>query len=164
MPARHPGRPPPRGRHNNTNSGRREAKVLTVHIAAALPPGMIRRGVRIEGSYAMVDEPVRYAVVGLGRAGWGIHVHQLRGRADARIVAVVDPVEQRREQAHDEFNCKTYKDLGPMLSQAEVEVVVIATPSVAHAAETKRALKSGKHVVAEKPMAMSLAEVAWMIS
>ena len=111
----------------------------------------------------MVDEPVRYAVVGLGRAGWGIHVHQLRGRADARIVAVVDPVEQRREQAHDEFNCKTYKDLGPMLSQAEVEVVVIATPSVAHAAETKRALKSGKHVVVEKPMAMSLAEADSMI-
>src|SRR5688500_19522348 len=134
MPARHPGRPPPRGRHNNTNSGRREAKVLTVHIAAALPPGMIRRGVRIEGSYAMVDEPVRYAVVGLGRAGWGIHVHQLRGRADARIVAVVDPVEERRNEAVAEFSCEADASLAKMLKQHadNVDGIVIAPSSADH--------------------------------
>ena len=38
-----------------------------------------------------MNEPIRYAVVGLGRSGWNIHVEQLRGRSDAKIVAVVDP-------------------------------------------------------------------------
>jgi predicted dehydrogenase len=52
-----------------------------------------------------VSDAVRYAVVGLGRAGWDIHVHQLRGRADAKIIAVVDPLEERRNEAAAEFGC-----------------------------------------------------------
>src|SRR2546423_8116067 len=108
-------------------------------------------------------DAIRYAVVGLGRAGWDIHIHQLRGRADAQIVAVVDPVEQRRKQAADEFACKTYTSLSKMLKQDDVEVVVIATPSASHGRDTKKALRAGKHVIVEKPMAMSLAEADSMI-
>ena len=84
----------------------------------------------------MSDNAVRYAVVGLGRAGWGIHVHQLRGRADAKIVAVVDPVKARREEAASEFGCKAYESLSDILRHGDVEVVVIATPSAAHAEES----------------------------
>ena len=108
-------------------------------------------------------DAIRYAVVGLGRAGWDIHIHQLRGRDDARIVAVVDPVEQRRKQAADEFGCKTYTSLSKMLKQEDVEVVVVATPSVDHGRDTKKSLRAGKHVIVEKPMAMSLAEADSMI-
>ncbi len=108
-------------------------------------------------------EPIRYAIVGLGRAGWAIHVHQLRGRADSKIVAVVDPLEERRNEAVAEFQCKAYTSLGKMLKQADVEVVVVATPSVEHGRDTKKALRAGKHVVVEKPMAMTLAEADSMI-
>lgn len=81
---------------------------------------------------------IRYAVIGLGRAGWGIHVHQLRGRADARIVAVVDPVEARRDEAAAEFNCRAYPSLGKLLKQADdVDVVIVATPSANHAVSNK---------------------------
>ena len=111
---------------------------------------------------------VRYAVVGLGRAGWGIHVHQLRGRADSRIVAVVDPVEERRSEAVAEFECAAYESLELMLARhaaaADVDVVVIATPSADHARDTRAALRAGKHVVCEKPMAMSLDEADAMIA
>lgn len=111
----------------------------------------------------MSDEPIRYAIVGLGRAGWDIHVRQLRGRADARIVAVVDPVAERRDQAAAEFGCKAYARISQMLRQDEVETVVIATPSVMHGPDTKKALRAGKHVVVEKPMALSVAEADGMI-
>lgn len=111
----------------------------------------------------MSEEAIRYAIVGLGRAGWGIHVHQLRGRTDAKIVAVVDPVEARRNEAAAEFGCKTYTSLARMLKQDDVEVVVVATPSADHGRDTKKALRAGKHVVVEKPMAMSLAEADSMI-
>ena len=67
----------------------------------------VRRGVCAVSESSVV----RYAVVGLGRAGWGIHVHQLRGRADSRIVAVVDPVEERRDEAVAEFQCRAYPSL-----------------------------------------------------
>jgi predicted dehydrogenase len=110
------------------------------------------------------EQIIRYAVVGLGRAGWGIHVHQLRGRGDARIVAVADPVEERRDEAAAEFGCKTYTSLPKLLKQDDVDVVVIATPSADHAGDTKKALKAGRHVVVEKPMATSLAEADAMIN
>jgi predicted dehydrogenase len=109
------------------------------------------------------DEAIRYAVVGLGRAGWDIHVNQLRGRRDAKIAAVVDPLRERREQAAGEFGCETYDSLERMLKQRDVEVVVVATPSKDHASDTKLALRAGKHVVCEKPMAMNLGEADAMI-
>jgi predicted dehydrogenase len=90
-------------------------------------------------------------------------VHQLRGREDAKIVAVVDPVAERREQAGAEFGCKTYTSLSKMLKQDDVEVVVIASPSNRHGPDTKAALRAGKHVAVEKPMAMSLSEADSMI-
>ncbi len=111
-----------------------------------------------------MSEIVRYAVVGLGRAGWDIHVHQLRGRSDAKIVAVVEPVAARREEAAAEFGCKAYESLGELLKQEDVNVVVIATPSTGHAAECIAALRAGKHVVVEKPMAVSLGEADAMIA
>jgi predicted dehydrogenase len=110
-----------------------------------------------------VSEPIRYGVVGLGRAGWDIHVRELRPRADARVVAVADPVAERREQAVAEFGCKAHPNLAKLLKQDDVEVVVIATPSVSHAADTKKAFAAGKHVVVEKPMAMSVPEADAMI-
>jgi predicted dehydrogenase len=109
------------------------------------------------------NDPIRYGIVGLGRAGWEIHVRQLRDRADARIVAVVDPVAERRDQAEKEFGCRSYAQLAQMLKQADVEVAVIATPSVMHGPDTKKAFKALKHVVVEKPMAMSVAEADGMI-
>lgn len=111
-----------------------------------------------------MSDPIRYGVVGLGRAGWGIHVHELRPRADAKIVAVADPVAERRDQAAGEFGCKAYPTLAKLLKQDDVEVVVIATPSVSHAPDAKKTLAAGKHVVVEKPMAMSVAEADSMIA
>jgi scyllo-inositol 2-dehydrogenase (NADP+) len=109
------------------------------------------------------EQPIRYAVVGLGRAGWNIHVHQLRGRPDAKIVAVADPADERRDEAAAEFGCKTYPNIKPLLKHDDVDVVVVATPSVNHGPDSIAAMKAGKHVVVEKPMAMSMAEADRMI-
>jgi predicted dehydrogenase len=65
---------------------------------------------------------------------------------------------ERRAQAESELGCKTYSSLAKLLKQDDVEVVVIATPSFQHARDTKKALAAGKHVVCEKPMALSLSE------
>src|SRR5215218_6681678 len=93
----------------------------------------------------LTEASLNYAVVGLGRAGWGIHVHQLRGRPDARIVAVVDPVEERRNEAKAEFGCRPYTSLGRLLAaEQDVDVVVIATPSSDHARDTKKSLRAGR--------------------
>src|SRR5438477_66299 len=94
-------------------------------------------GFRVKGlSMSVENEPIRYGVVGLGRAGWDIHVRQLRARSDAKIVAVADPMEQRREQAKAELNCAAHDSLRKLLRRDDIEVVVIATPSDQHAKDT----------------------------
>jgi predicted dehydrogenase len=85
-------------------------------------------------------------------------VAALRDRPDAKIVACADPIPERRKQAEEELGCKSYSSLSKMLKDDNVEVIVIATPSMQHARETKQALKAGKHVVCEKPMALTLSE------
>ncbi|MDP6353736.1 MAG: Gfo/Idh/MocA family oxidoreductase [Planctomycetota bacterium] len=112
----------------------------------------------------MSIEPVRYGVVGLGRSGWNIHVKNLRPRDDAKIVAVSDPLEERRQEAADEFGCETYESIEEMLKQDDIEVAVIATPSVLHGPDTLKTFAAGKNVVVEKPMAMTVAEADQMIA
>ena len=112
----------------------------------------------------MASEPVRYGVLGLGRAGWSIHIRQLRDREDAVVAAVADPVEQRRQEAKDEFDCATYATLEEMLADENVEVVVVATPSITHPSDSIAALEAGKHVVCEKPMATSVEDADAMIA
>lgn len=112
----------------------------------------------------MSVEPIRYGVVGLGRSGWGIHIKDLRPRPEAKIVAVVDPLAERRQEAIDEFGCQAYEHFEDMLEQDDIEVAVIATPSVNHCPETIAALQAGKHVAVEKPMAMNVDEADRMIA
>ncbi len=117
-----------------------------------------------QSSFGGDGQPIRYAIVGLGRAGWEIHVNQLRGRPDARITAVADPLAERRDQAVAEFECRAYDSLAKLLKKSDdIDVVVIATPSAHHAADTKRCFKAGRHVVVEKPMAASVAEAESMV-
>ena len=112
----------------------------------------------------MSTDPIRYGMVALGRAGWDIHVRQLRARPGARIVAVAEALEERRRQGADELGCRAYACLEDLLAQDEVEVVVIATPSACHGPDTVAALRAGRHVVVEKPMAMTVAEADAMVA
>jgi scyllo-inositol 2-dehydrogenase (NADP+) len=112
----------------------------------------------------MSTEKLRFGIVGLGRSGWNIHVSNLRPREDAKIVAVSDPLEERRQEAADEFGCQTYDSIDEMLKQDDIDVAVIATPSVMHGPDTLKSFAAGKHVVVEKPMAMNVAEADQMIA
>jgi len=111
----------------------------------------------------MIGNSIQYAVVGLGRSGWGIHVAQLRERTDAKIVAVADPLEARRQQAQDELGCLAYESLDELLGQKEVDVMVITTPSTVHTSDAIKALAVGYHVVVEKPMALNVTDAETMI-
>lgn len=107
--------------------------------------------------------PIKIAVVGLGRAGWDIHVRRLRGNKRFVVSAVADELPERCEEARRELGCAAFPDLKSLLRKAEAEVVVIATRSIDHGPMTIAALRSGRHVICEKPMAMNTAEGRLMI-
>jgi len=109
-------------------------------------------------------KPITVAVAGLGRAGWDIHVAAMRGRRAFRITAVCDPEADRRAEAAAEFKCETFDDYKDMLRKADAEVICIATHSRDHCPHTIAALRSGRHVLVEKPMAMDLRQADRMIA
>ncbi|MEM1508130.1 MAG: Gfo/Idh/MocA family oxidoreductase [Candidatus Bathyarchaeia archaeon] len=111
-----------------------------------------------------MEDQIRVGIAGLGRSGWNIHAKAFEKLADKyRVVAVTDPIEERRREATEKFGCRAYSDFDSFVEDKEVELAVIATPSYLHAPQTIKALESGKHVVCEKPMATSLAEADAMI-
>ena len=104
------------------------------------------------------NDAVSTAIVGLGRAGWNIHVKALRERKDYRVVAVADPAEERRRQAEEELGAAAFSSIEELLSGSDAELVVVATASAHHVPHSVAALAAGRHVVVEKPMAGNSAD------
>ena len=112
----------------------------------------------------MPPVPIRVGIAGLGRSGWDIHANLLAPLPDRfQIVAVVDDSAERRDQAVERFDCQAYTAYDDLVRDPAVELLVVALPSYLHGEATIAALAAGKHVVCEKPMAVSLAEADAMI-
>ena len=100
-----------------------------------------------------MKQPLGVAVVGVGR--WGTNLLRAIGTIPAaRITAVCDIDRQRLEGAGRQLpGARQATDLGELLGCADIDAVVIATPSDLHAAHATQALAGGRHVFVEKPMA-----------
>jgi predicted dehydrogenase len=97
--------------------------------------------------------PITVGVIGLGRAGWDIHVRRIRDRKDFKVVAVAEPDPERRKQAEDELGAKSFETIDELLAGSRAELIVVATASVDHVPHSIKALEAGRHVLVEKPMA-----------
>ena len=112
-----------------------------------------------------MEEIVRVGIAGLGRSGWDIHATGLEGLANRyRIEAVSDPREERRQEAVDRFGCRAYVAFDELIGDENLDLVVVATPSHLHAEHAEAVLTSKRHVVCEKPLAGSLAELDRVIA
>ena len=104
-------------------------------------------------------KPIRLGIVGLGRAGWGMHCRELEGRERKfKIVAACDLIAERRERMAERYGCATYGCVEDLVADPNVEMVDIATRSVDHCTHALLALRAGKHVLLEKPMTATYAE------
>jgi UDP-N-acetyl-2-amino-2-deoxyglucuronate dehydrogenase len=98
----------------------------------------------------------RVGVVGCGRISAN-HFGAIRKVDGLRLVAVCDTVEERARAAGEAEGVPWFASADEMLAGAECDVVVIATPSGLHPEHGIAAARAGKHVITEKPMAISLA-------
>lgn len=105
---------------------------------------------------------LRLGVIGLGRA-FTLMLPGLRLHPGYTLVAAADPNEDNRRRFADEFGAKVYETDEAMCRDGGVDAVYIATPHQWHAANTCTAAAAGKHVLVEKPMALSLADCRAMI-
>ncbi len=111
----------------------------------------------------MVAGPtLRLGVIGLGRA-FTLMLPGLRAHRRYALVAAADPNEDNRRRFAAEFGAKVYETEQAMCRNGGVDAVYIATPHQWHAANTLVAAAAGKHVLVEKPMALSIADCYTMI-
>jgi UDP-N-acetylglucosamine 3-dehydrogenase len=92
------------------------------------------------------------AVIGTG--GWGKnHVRVYKELASIELVAICDVNAERAKDIASQFGVKAYTNSTRMLKNKEIEAVSVCTWSTKLAREALKALKAGKHVLVEKPMA-----------
>lgn len=109
-------------------------------------------------------ETIRVGIIGQGRSGRDIHGMYLKTDAHYRIVAVADPIAERRQRAVAEYGCEAHADYHELLARKDLDLVVNATFSHLHVPITREALLAGHNVLCEKPLARRAAEVDNLIA
>ena len=109
------------------------------------------------------NTPLRLGVIGLGRAA-ALMIPGLTGHPHVRLTAGADPNPLARERFEAEFGGRAYPDAEGLCAGGLVDAVYIATPHAQHAPDVLVAARYGKHVLVEKPMALTLADCRAMTS
>lgn len=105
--------------------------------------------------------PLRLGVAGLGRA-FVLMAPALRN-PKIQLAAAADPRAEARARFAAEYSGRAYETVAELCSDPAVEAIYVATPHQFHAEHVEIAARHGKHVLVEKPMALSLAECRRMI-
>jgi UDP-N-acetyl-2-amino-2-deoxyglucuronate dehydrogenase len=107
-------------------------------------------------------EPVKFAVVGCGHIGKR-HAEMIARNAEAELVALIDTKDKAALNI-DNYNVPFFQSLDAFLQSAiETDVINIATPNGSHATQALQSLQANKHVVIEKPIALTKADAEKII-
>ncbi len=106
---------------------------------------------------------LRIGVIGLGRAGSSM-ITAMAKHPDIHVSAAADLYEAHRERFKEDFGGIAFDSVEGICASPEVDVVYIATPHQFHADHVEIAASRGKHVIVEKPMALTLEECDRMIA
>lgn len=113
-------------------------------------------------STAASPRKLRLGVAGLGRA-FTIMLPTFVGDERIELIAAADPRSEARRQFAADFNARVYGSVEELCRDAEIEAVYVATPHQLHAAHVCMATAAGKHVIVEKPLALTMADCRTMI-
>jgi len=108
---------------------------------------------------------LNFALVGCGRIAKR-HSELLGNNQinNASLVAVCDIVEEKAKRIGNHFNIPYYKDMDEMMQNEKIDVVCVLTESGYHAKHVINLSKYGKHIIVEKPMALTIDDADDMIS
>jgi UDP-N-acetyl-2-amino-2-deoxyglucuronate dehydrogenase len=105
----------------------------------------------------MIDTPIRFGLVGAGAIS-SQHLEALDAIPEARIAVIASASEERARAAGQRWGVPWTTHLDALLARDDVDAVAISTPSGLHPGQALAALRSGKHVLVEKPIALSNAD------
>jgi len=106
---------------------------------------------------------VRFAVVGCGNVG-SRHLAVIQAQEGAEVVGLCDIDPAKRERYSGLYDgAKAYESIDDLVRHCDADVVSVCTPHYLHAEHTLQAIRAGRHVLVEKPMALRASECDQMI-
>jgi predicted dehydrogenase len=100
--------------------------------------------------------------IGMGIVGtglWGsMHARVYDSTEGVEVRGVMDIVEDKAKELAGEFGAKAYTDHNELLKDDSIDAIAVVTPDFAHYDVCLAAAKAGKHILCEKPLAMTTAE------
>jgi len=109
--------------------------------------------------------PIRVALIGTGKIAVANHLPGIGFARDAEVTALCDPnPEALAEASRVSGVTKTWTDPFTLIKEAPVDAVIVATPNRFHRDIVVAAAQSGRHVLCEKPLALTVAEGEDMLS
>ena len=106
---------------------------------------------------------IRIGIVGMGAAGWAF-LPAIRGNPAFELAAVAEPSAEVRETVAAEFGIAACPDLPSMLVKTALDAVYIATPTELHPEHVAQACAAKKHVLTEKPLAITVEQAQAMVA
>jgi len=103
------------------------------------------------------SKPIGLGIAGLGMAG-AVMVHAAAAHPDFVLKAGADPHQGPREAFARDHNARAYADVQMLVRDPAISVIYVATPHQYHAEHAVLAAEHGKHIILEKPMALTLAD------
>ena len=136
---------------------KRPMLTLLDYAGDAAPSGAVRFSPRA----ATKPGVIRLAVVGAGDFAVAMHLPILQTLPQFHLAAIVNRTGHKAAAAAKRFGADTaLSDFDAVLADPAIEAVLLCTRHDQHAAQTLAALKAGKHVLVEKPLALTRAELA----
>jgi predicted dehydrogenase len=105
-----------------------------------------------------MHETIRCGVIGFGLAGRVFHAAVIDATQGLELAAILQRTGDGAQKAYP--HVPVYRSLNAMLAEAKLDVIVVATPNDTHVAMAEQCLRAGKHVVIDKPVAVSSSEAA----
>ncbi len=146
-------------------------KTAGAAVSAALGPVVLPSSVHAAGNTVPPSERIGLGLIGMGKMCSG-HLGDLLNREQVHIAALCDVetirleacgkrVEERYAERYGKGSyrgCRLYGDFRELLSRPDIDAVLIATPTHWHAVNAIEAMKAGKDVYCEKPLALTVRE------
>lgn len=106
---------------------------------------------------------IRIAVIGCGAITLRRHAPEIAADERCELVGVYNPRRERAEAIAEKFNCGIYDSIESILSDETIDAIYVCTANKDHAKISIAALNAGKHVMCEKPLAVSVEECKAML-
>ena len=111
----------------------------------------------------MTDKKLRFGILGCGMIA-KFHADAITSLENAILFGAADNNPATAQKYAAKYGIKAYGDYDQMLNDPQIDAVCICTPSGFHAENALKALKAGKNVVLEKPMALNTADADKIIA